>query len=265
MRYNIYFSSLPFRQGCRENLDLCLSRDSEKHHFFAEECRSLSNSIDVWGRHWLETKGQCEGDIVRTEFSSGGELIHRGYYCPSPIRDIVVRNISRGKLLKQLTKRSRPSYRYCYNASDELIMVDILHNNTPKSSELIARQKQTEISFACAEDFGIQFVSSCAFENDKIISYVFATVLSDDTASGNISSHLVREDYTYTTEGLQTVDMYEFLDSTNSPLFFHNRYGFQHDAEGYLSGYTYAELAQGIQTKSVWDGHVFKIKTKRKI
>ena len=48
---------------------------------------------------------QIDKTVVRREQSSGGECMHRGYYCPSIIEDIVIGNIKRGRLIKKLSKR----------------------------------------------------------------------------------------------------------------------------------------------------------------
>ena len=57
------------------------------------------------------------------EYSKGGESTHRGYYCPSPVIDLLIGNVSRGRLLKR-----RPAvnydYIYCLNEARQIIMVD---------------------------------------------------------------------------------------------------------------------------------------------
>lgn len=42
----------------------------------------------------------AQSAICSTEYGRGGEFFHRGYYCPSPILDIIVGNANRGKLIK---------------------------------------------------------------------------------------------------------------------------------------------------------------------
>ena len=50
-------------------------------------------------------------DVVRTEYARGGETIHRGYYCPSPVYDIIVGGASRGRLLKDMKRvKKNPDY-----------------------------------------------------------------------------------------------------------------------------------------------------------
>ncbi|XEC94050.1 hypothetical protein AB6A23_22320 [Paenibacillus tarimensis] len=43
----------------------------------------------------------AEKNIVRLAYSKGGEVIHRGFYCPSPVMDIIIGGMKRGRLFKK--------------------------------------------------------------------------------------------------------------------------------------------------------------------
>ncbi len=60
--------------------------------------------------------------VTRKEYGAGGELVFRGYYCPSIYQTFAIGGCSRGKVLKQVTPREEIFYEFCYEGND-LIMV----------------------------------------------------------------------------------------------------------------------------------------------
>ncbi len=47
---------------------------------------------------------------MRHEIGLGGELMHRGYYCPSLIEDVVVGNTKRGRISKRTTSKAKEPF-----------------------------------------------------------------------------------------------------------------------------------------------------------
>ena len=77
-------------------------------------CELLNNECE----NTTAVLSQCDNDfsllyqkqlekVMYKEYALNGETIHRGYYCPSPIRDIVISNCNRGRLLKGSIKSSK--------------------------------------------------------------------------------------------------------------------------------------------------------------
>ena len=51
---------------------------------------------------YRSTFEQISKTVVRREQATGGGTMHRGFYCPSIVEDIIIGNINRGKLIKRL-------------------------------------------------------------------------------------------------------------------------------------------------------------------
>ncbi len=148
--------------------------------------------------------------IVKQEVATNSTL-HRGYYCPSPIIDLVMGGVTRGKILKRPTKRSHISYRYFFNSESKLAYIQnygarvdltateyIIHDEgciygitlldgvpCAVSEERYERQRiisYTHISFACRkkdEDFLVtnKLISfeKYAYDDLKICLWDFAS------------------------------------------------------------------------------------------
>ena len=53
-------------------------------------------------------------DGLRRKYGKGGEMLHRGALCPSPIYDLVIGNVRRGRVLLQPPKEAQPDYVYYF-------------------------------------------------------------------------------------------------------------------------------------------------------
>ena len=153
-------------------------------------------------------------DVVRTEYARGGETIHRGYYCPSPVYDIIVGRASRGRLLKDMKRiKKNPDYTFGFNANNELI---VIQNSFYR--EFIVRDQHTELSIIFSK-YSIEAITECRYVGNQIQSYIYCLFLE-----GKVDEYR-KEEYSYGDEGLQFVDWYS-----------HEKYKFTHK-DGYLYQY----------------------------
>lgn len=238
----------------------------EKYEKFLEIQDSYNNNSEILSELKLECKRysklaekylpkcneiyliKCK-EVVRKEYSVGGELLPRGYYCPSPIIDIVVGNCNRGKLLKRVTSRSRLAYEYCFDSNDRLILVNVLQDNL---SEIIMYDNNTVtgITFSKIDKPEIISITECEYDRDnKIISYCFAHSSFNDAKIDN----LVKERYKYNDTGLCEAEVFDYFSNSLN----YHKYSFKHNENGYLSEYT-AE-------PSFFEDNTYKVYVKRKI
>ncbi|MCL2531828.1 MAG: hypothetical protein FWE40_06700 [Oscillospiraceae bacterium] len=202
------------------------------------DCDRLQAWAEQYNNHCPEILAKLENEIVREEFASGGEGLHRGWYCPCPIQDLIVTGCHRGRLLKRVTSRSKPRYRYGFNASDELIVAYTMaeFHTIP---EIILRQGNTELGFGLRNN-QIDTISECVFdEQGRLASYQFATY----TANFGIGRHDSFV-YHYDEQGLSSFDG-----------FFGDRYHFIRDEEGYLDRFIIRKINRDGESylPSNWD------------
>lgn len=240
-------NSEEYRQLCAQQLAAC-NRLTEVAH------RLLEN-IDA-------IKDRSESRTIHREYASGSSL-HRGFYCPSPVFDVVVGNTRRGKILKRITSRSNPSHEYGFDENGRLLWCRNLHKGMPGQAEYLVYEGNTVYGIALAPDGSLRSISEETYENGRIKAYLFASLLS---FGGEFScSNLDCELYGYDSEGLLTYEMVNTLipprqdtvpESMRSffgnlipgPLCRRSKYRFRRE-NGYLVSYTdgeyeYQALAQ---------------------
>lgn len=86
--------------------------DTENSRMLREECERLKALAAPYADKKEELAREISDSIVREEQAVGGETLHRGFYYPSPVYDIVVGNVHRGNVLKRVTSRSKVIWRY---------------------------------------------------------------------------------------------------------------------------------------------------------
>lgn len=152
----------------------------KKDKYFEALYNSYKNKLDYF-------YDQAERQTVRKEYARGGEIIHRGFYCPSTVQDIIIGNCKRGKLVKK--PRKTPDYEYWFDDNDRLILVKQLCTYDIKISptiELLFYNGRTVNSVLYQKDkfdsegeIRISSLSKCIYENGLIKNYDFANIFVD--------------------------------------------------------------------------------------
>ncbi len=194
--------------------------------------------------------------VVREEFCSGSDLF-LGFYCPSPVFDLIVGNTHRGKILKRITKRSVISHKYGFDIDGKILIIDDFNNNT----NCIYEYENDVVIIICYTNEEIEYIVECEYDDcGRIIKYTFGSLLS------NKCDEIEQEIYKYGNDGMETVTtwhcisvcdniikmnekwiksypvnekskrLYEQMVSTGC-LASGEVYKLLHDSQGYLTGY----------------------------
>ncbi len=59
---------------------------------------------------------------VSMQYARGGKILHRGYFCPNPVMDIVHGNVNRGRLVRNSIKE--PDFTYYFDDAGNLLGYD---------------------------------------------------------------------------------------------------------------------------------------------
>lgn len=241
---------------------------------YLQECEEMASFARSEEKNLTEVLSQAEQNVTRMEYGRGGEMMHRGYYCPSKVSDIYIGNIKRGRIIKKLASNSKPSYLYGFNSKNELILVTRVHE-VGNTYEVIRRQGNIELGIIFSQSLDIEAISKCVFDDGRLQSYTFYHY----TFYNSRVSGFDKEVYEYSDDSLlvdvkrfscppQTNDeaLLAFLPKLNvsEPILIHNQYLFQYE-DGFLGNYTVKEFDGETPKASYWDGHVFKNQIKREI
>lgn len=164
------------------------------------------------------------------QYARGGVTLQRGYYCPSPVYDLVVGGADRGRLLKSPSRcKTPPDFAYGFDAQGRLIVVDGPYSyltHGPYFREAILREENREIGLRMDTNDRLCGISICRYESGRIAEYVAALRL--DRQSGSFTS-FEQEVYTYQDGHLSTMDLLEHDAPTGLVRTWH--YEFDHNGD----------------------------------
>lgn len=92
---------------------------------------------------YVQLEQQLLQNSIQVEYASGGECIHRGFLCPSPILDKVVGGCNRGQLIKKPRINIKNYYAYHFNDNNKLIGVEKYANSSCYEKEFIIEVGRT--------------------------------------------------------------------------------------------------------------------------
>lgn len=199
------------------------------------DCESAGRLIEAYRTTVGERFAEACRRVERWEYAVGGELLHRGYYCPSRILDLIAANGGRGRLLKRPTARSRPDYEFGFDAAGRLTALIKRHRDLPDKPdyELILREGDRELGLTFSDAEGIHQVSECIYEGNRLAAY---TLIQYSQWIG--FSERRTERYCY---GSDFLDVEWIVDRFRPEALVHDLYHFS-VREGRLTQYTCREL-----------------------
>lgn len=137
-----------------------------------------------------------EKDRFTKEYSRGGLTSPRGYYNPSLLQELLISNQTRGKLLKKVTKTSKPDYCYYFDETRLVLIQDALSEEARfQSFQLVYRVNDIEYTVEVDDDRFSGVIKS-TYIDGKILSNVFVWPVNDDDYLD-----LTLEEYCYNENG----------------------------------------------------------------
>lgn len=231
---------------------------------FLMELELVNNKI-LFAARLLEEKPQLlprQTPAIETEqYSRGGETLHRGYYCPSMVYDIIIGGANRGKLLKRFKKP--PTYSYGFDGNGNLVAAK---NNDTKAEEVITRHGETEvgITFEGLAENGVSCISLAEYRSGKIYSYVccncdiYAQTVSSVYGEVYEYRHGVLHRVFYCMSGGRVRSYSKETAPDWERDFDRFLVEFEHDTEGYLKSYRYID-------PQAYAGQTFPVLLKRRV
>lgn len=132
------------------------------------------------------------------QYARGGGVLHRGWYCPSPVYDMMIGGAGRGRLLKDPARcKTPPDFAYGFDVHGQLIVVDgpycsLTHG--PYYRETVLRKGNREIGLRMDRDDRLCGISICRYQDGRLTEYI--TALRLERQSGSFTS-FDREVYIY--------------------------------------------------------------------
>ena len=138
---------------------------------FQAECSRLIGIAGQLLKSVSQLQEKSETQTVRREFASGSTL-HRGFYCPSPVFELIVGNTKRGKLLKRVTSFSKPSHEYGFDGKGRLLWCKTHLNGTGASyTEYLDHREHSVFGITLDNSGHPTTITEEVYHNGRLVCY----------------------------------------------------------------------------------------------
>lgn len=203
----------------------------------------LSELSKKYGYCYDKLAANVQTNIVdRIEYGKTESPIFHGFYCPSPIYDLIYSGVKRGMIYQRLTPKSKPNYRYLWSGS-RLIQTELLDEVPCNIFDIYEDNQAISIYYSNVIKECSSLSQSRYGNTGRITLFRLWNCIGNGKFEDITSLH--EERFIYGNDGLLSyADVYEISDEKENLMFSHlpavtshDRYYFQHDADGYLTSY----------------------------
>jgi len=146
---------------------------------------------------------------LREELAVNARYLHRGFYCPSLVRDTIIGNARRGRILKNPRKQTSYSHRYYFGQDNKLLMAESVLGDQKKKLEYLIYEGDTVFGIAFDPWGSLVGLSEEVYENNRLKTYYCAScyISPKDHIDCGITE-IFYEEYGCDDLGLQNVTLY---------------------------------------------------------
>ena len=246
---------------CIEMVKERRNKELKLNEFMLSEKNRLAEKVDYYTPLLKNLRDLAVKSAVRKEYSNNESGMYRGYYCPSPVDDLIIGGCRRGKLLKRITKRTNPDREYLFDSNNRLVAVNSLLDWKAVHTEVLIYEDNLVTGIDIDKyDNSVSEISECTYDSDnKIKSFLTASISSNKTIKTTIEE-IELEKYSYDKSGLNEVEIISYyksckaikniikksfednlaletkLDLPNCDTSY-ERYIFHHDNDGFIDKY----------------------------
>lgn len=179
------------------------------------ECERIQNMAKMYHAKIRSVKEQVKNNIVSFKYGNGGLALHRGYYCPSLIVDIIS-NADRGILATEKNHK-KTSFHYGLDKNGNLI-----YSKQGCEEEYILRADDCEFGITPKGNKGIRRIAE--YKKDSSGKpQIYSVFRFDDT--GKYAVEFEMERYEYSSD-LMTVERVHFINRLDEPILLQEMYSF---------------------------------------
>lgn len=190
------------------------NKELKLNEFMLSEKNRLAEKVDYYTPSLKNLRELAVKSAVRKEYSNNESGMYRGYYCPSPVDDLIIGGCKRGKLLKRITKRTNSEREYLFDSNNRLVAVNSLLDWKAVHTEVLIYEDNLVTGIDIDNyDNSVSEISECTYDSDnKITSFLTASVSWKKAIRTKIYE-IILEKYSYDESGLNEVEIISYYKS----------------------------------------------------
>lgn len=189
-------------------------------------CETLIKNLISRGIKFQEAGNDVkyrELEVEKTETCTGSDL-HRGFYCPSPVFDLLLGNTNRGRILLKPNRRTRDFHKYFFGKNMELLYIE-----QPFQTEYLVRDQDFRYGFTF-DEHGLCSVAMETFQDGRLLEFICANISPFHLKEGILIGDIFYEAYTYDNIKLLTCSQHSMM-LGHPCVGMHEKYQFCYDED----------------------------------
>ena len=152
--------------------------DADKMEYFSKILAELKEIAKFYSYGFPEFIESTKSKTVRTKYSQGGDCVHRGLLCPSPILNLIA-GCNKGIWITSADEATDNYYKYRFDADNKLLSVNHYNYSTsktiPDNIEFILRRDNIEYGITFHSSWNeVSSVSKSVYADGHLENYAFA-------------------------------------------------------------------------------------------
>lgn len=191
-------------------------QNSAEYQDFCKHFGSEISRLEAQAQQLLPRIPQLESELLagdlRTEYAAGSNL-HRGFYCPSYVYDLFTGGAKRGRIMKKLSAKSKPSHRYLFHPDGRLLQSAICGNGPSDiaAAEYLFYHDDTVTGIGISGSGKLQTISEERYDGKRLLHYLSCLV------NGSSIGDLQAEYYRYEGDTLVGCELHHFMSAHGLP------------------------------------------------
>lgn len=126
--------------------------------------------------------------------------LHRGFYYPSPVYDLIVGNTKRGKVIVQPKATDNITHHYFYDCEMNLFQIDSVYHGKTSYTEVLIRHGNEIIGLTTDQNGVLAAVTKEEYQGNRLRSFIILNCYSTDKCY--VCYNYQEEHYYYDSLGL---------------------------------------------------------------
>lgn len=159
------------------------------------------SGLIYWGQQ--EMRSQCtvfESVAATKEEFCIGSTLHRGYYHPSPVYDLIVGNTKRGRLCRKLRVTPKLAHHYYFDSDEKLACIETLYHGKIAYIEYIKYHGPNVMGITVNCNGELSAVCQALYSDNRILRFAIAHCYRKENDYCCFDYH--KEAYIYDASGL---------------------------------------------------------------
>lgn len=166
-----------------------------------------------------KTVEDIAAEAFTAEYSKNARYLHRGYYCPSMVRDVLIGNSRRGTIVKRPKQMANITHKYLFSQDGKLRKaVSFIPSDNNTKTEYLIYEENVVYGLAYDDADNLVGLSEEVFADGNVVSYFCASCFVQPNSGMDFGiTEMFYEAYHYVEQKLHSMKFFHVCPHIDDP------------------------------------------------